>query len=226
MTWKANKDTALIIVDVQNDFIPGGSLAVGGGDEIIPLVNKLRTHFDCVVVTQDFHPAGHSSFASSHAGRAIMDTIDMPYGMQVLWPDHCVQGTSGADFHDDLVVKGTDLILQKGKNAGIDSYSAFLENDKVTPTRFDDGYTLAEKLKAKGITRFVAVGLAGDFCVGFTALDGLRSGFEVAVVKDATRSIGIPIGEHDTTDTLMDKEIIKAGGKIVQSADLQCALGL
>jgi nicotinamidase/pyrazinamidase len=226
MTWKADKDTALIIIDIQNDFIPGGSLAVGGGDEIIPLVNKLRTHFETVVITQDFHPAGHSSFASSHKGKTPMETVEMAYGTQVLWPDHCVQGTYGTAFHEDLVIEDNDLILQKGKNPAIDSYSAFLENDKITPTRFDDGSTLEEKLKDKGIRKFVAVGLAGDFCVGFTAIDGLKAGFQVAVVKDATRSIAIPIGNDETTETKMDKDIIAAGGKVISSAELQATLEL
>lgn len=225
-TWKADKDTALIIVDVQNDFIPGGSLAVGGGDEIIPLVNSLRTHFDTVVITQDYHPAGHSSFASSHAGKAPMETVEMPYGTQVLWPDHCVQGTKGSAFHKDLLYEEGDLILQKGTNPAIDSYSAFLENDKVTSPTFMHGDTLAERLNAIDIKKIVVVGLAGDFCVGYTALDGLKAGFQVAVVKDATRSIGIPLGGGETTETKMDKDIVAAGGKVIQSADLPAALGL
>lgn len=219
-TWKANKNTALIIVDMQNDFCPGGALAVAGGNDIVPLIKSLREHFETVVLTQDYHPAGHSSFASSHDGAQPFTEIDMPYGKQMLWPDHCVQGTEGAEFHEDLVLKETDLVIQKGKNPDIDSYSAFFENDKKTPTRFDDGKTLTDALTERRVKNLYLVGLAGDYCVGSTALDALKEGFNVTVIKDATRSIN-PESERN-----MDVAILKAGGKIIQSAELQASLSL
>ncbi len=219
-TWKANKDTALIIVDVQNDFCPGGALAVAGGDEIVPIINSLRDHFETVVVTKDYHPAGHSSFASSHDGVKAFTEIDMPYGPQMLWPDHCVQGTTGADFHNDLIVKDTDLIIQKGTNRNVDSYSAFFENDHKSSPVFSGGKTLTQTLEEKGISNIVVMGLAGDYCVAFTALDGLSEGFNVTVVQDAARSISAD-GEKSQY-----AKIESLGGKIVQAAELKASLGL
>ena len=173
---------ALIVIDVQNDFCPGGALAVSGGDEIVSGINDLMDAFDAVILTQDWHPAGHSSFASSHEGKAPMALIDMPYGPQVLWPDHCVQGTKGADFHPDLKTHA-DLIIRKGYNPDIDSYSAFYENDHETPTGLE-GY-----LRTRGLTELTLVGLATDFCVNYSAVDGAKLGFDVTVRTELCRGI-------------------------------------
>lgn len=173
---------ALIVIDVQNDFCPGGALAVGQGDAIVAQINAMMPEYDAVVLTQDWHPAGHSSFATSHAGKAPFDMIDMPYGPQVLWPDHCVQNTQGAQFHKDLRTDA-DLIIRKGFRPEIDSYSAFFENDQTTPTGLT-GY-----LRDRGITQLTLVGLATDFCVHFSALDAARLGFSVAVDLTACRAI-------------------------------------
>ncbi|UWQ53617.1 bifunctional nicotinamidase/pyrazinamidase [Leisingera caerulea] len=175
---------ALIVVDVQNDFCPGGALAVPGGDEVVAPINAMMDRFDAVILTQDWHPAGHSSFASAHPGKAPFETVEMPYGTQVLWPDHCVQGTEGAAFHKDLRTDG-DLIIRKGFRPAIDSYSGFYENDKATPTGLE-GY-----LRSRGITRLTLAGLATDFCVAFTALDAARLGFEVTVDLAACRAIDL-----------------------------------
>lgn len=175
---------ALIVIDVQNDFCPGGALAVPEGDRIVTGINAMMDRFDTVILTQDWHPAGHSSFASSHPGRAAYEVIEMDYGAQVLWPDHCVQGTDGAAFHPGLRTDG-DLILRKGFRRGIDSYSAFFENDHATPTGLD-GY-----LRTRGISRLTMVGLATDFCVNFSAVDAARLGFEVAVDLSACRAIDL-----------------------------------
>ena len=176
---------ALIIIDVQNDFCPGGALAVAGGDRIVPGINALMDDFACVVLTQDWHPADHLSFASQHPGRAPFETTEMPYGTQVLWPDHCVQGSHGAGFHPDLRTDPAQLILRKGYRRGIDSYSAFFENDRTTTTGLD-GW-----LRARGITALTLVGLATDFCVGFSAQDGARLGFAVTVRQDLCRAIDL-----------------------------------
>ncbi len=177
--------TALIVVDVQNDFCPGGSLAVAGGDEIVPLVNNLGRRFATVVLTQDWHPAAHSSFASSHPGRAPFETVDMPYGAQVLWPEHCVQGSEGAAFHPALDLSMAQAIIRKGCRDEVDSYSGFVEADRTMPTGLG-GY-----LKERGIARVVVVGLATDFCVNWTAQDAARLGFETVVVEDACRAIDL-----------------------------------
>lgn len=176
---------ALIVIDVQNDFCPGGSLAVAGGDEIVPLVNQLSAGFEHVVLTQDWHPQHHSSFASSHPGRQAFETIDMPYGPQTLWPDHCVQGSGGAAFHPDLNRLRAELIVRKGFRTAIDSYSAFYENDHATPTG------LAGYLRERGIGSITLVGLATDYCVAYSALDAARLGFEVVVRMDACRAIDL-----------------------------------
>ena len=173
---------ALIVIDVQNDFCPGGALAVPEGDQIVPGINALMEGFDAVILTQDWHPAGHSSFASSH-GAAPMTLTEMPYGPQVLWPDHCVQGSKGAGFHKDLMTDRADLIIRKGYNPAIDSYSAFFENDKTTPTGLE-GY-----LRTRGIDRLTMVGLATDFCVNYSAVDAARLGFTVTVRQDLCRAI-------------------------------------
>ena len=177
--------SALIVIDVQNDFCPGGALAVPKGDEVVRPINRLIEAFHHVVLTQDWHPKGHSSFASSHTGAAPFSNIAMPYGEQTLWPDHCVQGTPGAEFHRDLVWTKAELIIRKGFRGAIDSYSAFFENDRITPTGLG-GY-----LSERGLRRLVMAGLATDFCVAYSALDAARLGFEVAVAMDACRAIDL-----------------------------------
>jgi nicotinamidase/pyrazinamidase len=175
----------LIVIDVQNDFCPGGALAVAQGDAIIPQLNALMGEFQTVVLTQDWHPADHSSFAANHAGAAPFSNVQMPYGAQTLWPSHCVQGTKGAEFHPALRNDLAQLVLRKGFRAAIDSYSALFENDKTTPTGLD-GY-----LRARGITGLTLVGLATDFCVAFSALDAVAQGFDVTVLQDACRAIDL-----------------------------------
>ena len=175
----------LIVVDVQNDFCPGGGLAVPDGDAVVPEINKLIAAHDHVILTQDWHPAGHSSFASRHPGRAPFERIDVAYGPQVLWPDHCVQGTTGAEFHPDLAWTRAELVIRKGFRPGIDSYSAFFENDRLTPTGLG-GY-----LRERGFTKVALVGLATDFCVHFSAMDARKLGFEVTVIERACRGIDI-----------------------------------
>ena len=176
---------ALIVIDVQNDFCPGGALAVPEGDAIVAGINALMADFEAVVLTQDWHPAGHSSFASAHAGAAPYDVTQMPYGPQVLWPDHCIQGSDGARFHGALDQDRADLIIRKGHNPAIDSYSAFFENDHSTPTGLE-GY-----LRTRGIDRLVMVGLALDFCVNFSAVDAAKLGFKVDVRQDLCRAIDL-----------------------------------
>lgn len=177
--------TALVVIDVQNDFIPGGQLAVPGGDEIVPLINRLGGSFRQVILAQDWHPAGHASFASSHPDKQPFDLIQLPYGEQKLWPDHCVQGTQGAALHPALDLPHAQLIIRKGCNPDIDSYSAFMEADRQTPTGLT-GY-----LKERGIDTVYMVGLALDFCVMFSALDARAAGFNAFVVLDACRGIDI-----------------------------------
>ncbi|MEQ9491798.1 MAG: bifunctional nicotinamidase/pyrazinamidase [Alphaproteobacteria bacterium] len=178
-----NETDALVVVDVQNDFCPGGALAVPDGDAVVPVTNRLIEKFDHVVLTQDWHPAGHDSFASSHAGRNPMEMITVAYGDQVLWPDHCVQGTKGAEFHADLTITKAELVIRKGYRRAIDSYSAFYENDQETPTG------LAGYLRERGFERLFFTGLATDFCVGWSALDARKEGFDAVLVDDACRAI-------------------------------------
>lgn len=173
---------ALLVIDVQNDFCPNGALAVSGGDEIVAGINAAIDRFDAVILTQDWHPAGHSSFASSHSA-APMSVVEMPYGPQVLWPDHCIQGTQGAAFHPELNTDRADMIVRKGYNPAIDSYSAFFENDHKTPTGLE-GY-----LRTRGITTLTLVGLATDFCVNYSAVDAARLGFDVTVDLTLCRAI-------------------------------------
>ena len=176
---------ALIVIDVQNDFCPGGALAVAGGDEIISRINGLMDDFATVVLTQDWHPADHSSFAANHPGAQPFTLIQMPYGPQVLWPVHCVQGTEGAEFHKALRTDPAQLVVRKGFRPEIDSYSAFFENDHVTPTGLE-GY-----LRSRGVTAVTLVGLATDYCVAYSALDAARLGFKATVLEGATRAIDL-----------------------------------
>ena len=175
----------LIVTDPQRDFCPGGALAVPEGDEIMPLVNRLARHFAHVVVTQDWHPPGHLSFASAHPGRKPFETIEVDYGPQTLWPDHCVQGTAGAAFHSALDIPHAELVIRKGYHRLIDSYSAFRENDGKTPTGLI-GY-----LRERGVERVTLCGLATDFCVYFSAIDARKAGFEAGVVLEASRAIDV-----------------------------------
>jgi len=175
----------LLVIDVQNDFCPGGALAVSRGGEVVPVVNRLGAAFAHVVLTQDWHPSGHHSFASAHPGRKPFETIELAYGPQTLWPDHCVQGTAGAAFHRDLHLPHAELVLRKGFRAAIDSYSAFYENDQRTPTG------LAGYLRERGLSRVLLAGLATDFCVHYSAVDARREGFAVVLIEDACRAIDL-----------------------------------
>ncbi len=197
---------ALLVVDVQNDFCTGGALAVPGGEAVVPGINRLWDGYACKVLTQDWHPPGHASFASSHEGKRPFDTGRLDYGEQVLWPDHCVQGTPGAAFHADLRTDGADLVLRKGFRPGIDSYSAFFENDRETPTG------LAGYLRERGVGRVVLTGLATDFCVGFSALDALAAGFETVVLEDLCRGLDM----EGSLARMLD-DIRAAGGRIERS---------
>ncbi len=176
---------ALIVIDVQNDFCPGGALAVAGGTEIVPGINTGMDDFATVILTQDWHPAGHSSFASSHPGKAPLEMIDMPYGPQVLWPDHCIQGSDGSAFHPRLSTNRADMVVRKGYNPAIDSYSAFFENDHETPTGLH-GY-----LRERGITTLTMVGLATDFCVNYSAVDAAKLGYDATVDLALCRAIDL-----------------------------------
>ena len=179
------KGDVFLVIDVQNDFCPGGALAVPDGAAVVPAINRLIGTFDHVVLTQDWHPAGHTSFASSHAGRAPFETIEVAYGAQTLWPDHCVQGSPGAAFHGDLEATRAELVIRKGYDPAIDSYSAFYENDRKTATGLT-GY-----LRTRGFERVFLAGLATDFCVAFSAIDAAREGFAVVVIEDACRAIDL-----------------------------------
>ena len=176
---------ALLVIDVQNDFCPAGALEVAGGNEIIPYINEEMAKYDCVVLTQDWHPKGHSSFATSHEGKNPLELIKMPYGDQVLWPDHCVQGSKGAEFHPDLNIEQANAIIRKGSNPFIDSYSAFFENDRKTPTGLD-GY-----FKSLEIEKINLVGLATDFCVNYSAQDAANLGYKVSVLEKMCRAIDL-----------------------------------
>src|ERR1700749_253697 len=188
---KIDDASALLVIDVQNCFLPGGSLAVKDGDQVVPVINKLAKGFTNVVMTQDWHTVGHVSFASSHDGKKPFETIDLPYGKQVLWPDHCVQGTEGAALSKDLSIPQAELVIRKGFHADVDSYSAFTEADGKTTTG------LAAYLKARKVKRVFLAGLATDFCVAWSALDARKAGFETYVVEDACRGIDTqgPLGK-------------------------------
>lgn len=200
---------ALLIVDLQNDFCEGGALEVPDGSTIVPTVNKLIHSFDAIIQTQDWHPEGHASFASSHKGKKPNDTIEMDYGSQVLWPDHCVQGSEGAEFHPDLTTNKSQVIIRKGFRPQIDSYSAFFENDQETKTGLT-GY-----LKTRGITDLYTVGLATDFCVKWSVLDGLKEGFNMYIVEDAVKGIDI----DGSVDTAWD-EMKSEGVQVVHSESI------
>jgi nicotinamidase/pyrazinamidase len=203
------RDTdALFIIDLQNDFCPGGSLAVADGDAIVPGVNALAARFEHVIVTQDWHPEGHVSFASTHAGCKPFDTITLHYGQQTLWPDHCIQQSHGAALHAGLTVPHTEMVLRKGFRKDIDSYSAFLENDHKT------GTGLAGYLRERGLKRLFFAGLAFDFCVGFSAIDGHTMGFECLVVNDLTRAVDLPGTVAGTESSFNTCGVVQ-----VQSAD-------
>ena len=197
---------ALLVIDVQNDFCPavngiGGALAVPDGDAVVPVINRLAQRFQHVILTQDWHPDGHISFASSHPGKQPFETTEVAYGTQTLWPDHCVQGTPGADFHPDLHIPHAALILRKGFRREIDSYSAFLEDDHTTPTG------LASCLRERGLKRLFLCGLAYDFCVRYSAIDGTTAGFECIVIEDATRSVALERTVESTHTALAEKNI-------------------
>lgn len=197
---------ALLIIDVQQDFCPGGALGVPDGDAIIPVINALQERFDVILQTQDWHPDGHSSFASQHDGKEEYESVQMPYGEQVLWPDHCVQGSRGADFHPDLNTSPSQLIIRKGFRPAVDSYSAFYENDHSTPTG------LKGFLAERQVDRLFMTGLATDFCVKWSALDGLKEGFDVNLIEDATKGIDLD-GSVDKAWT----EMMEAGAKRIHS---------
>ena len=205
-------NSALIVVDVQNCFVTGGTLPVAKGEEVVPVINKLSAAFANIVVTQDWHTAGHASFASSYAGKKPFETTALKYGTQVLWPDHCVQGTEDAALHKDLKLPTAQLIIRKGYNKGVDSYSAFQEADRKTVTG------LAGYLKARGIKTVYVTGLATDFCVAWTAMDARAAGFEVLVVEDACRAI-------DLNGSLAAawKQMTAKGVKRIQSGDIELA---
>jgi nicotinamidase/pyrazinamidase len=202
-------EDVLLVIDVQNDFCPGGALAVADGDAVLEPIHGVAARFEHIVLTQDWHPAGHSSFASAHAGKKSFETIEVGYGTQTLWPDHCVQGSKGAEFHVGLQLTRAELILRKGFRTQIDSYSAFFENDRETPTGLG-GY-----LEERGLTRVFLAGLAYDFCVGYSALDARRMGLEAVILRDACR--GIDLGGSVAK---IEREFDLAGVRVVESDEV------
>lgn len=202
----------LIVIDIQNDFCPGGNLPVPHGDEVIPLINRLGSQFSNVVLTQDWHPFDHRSFASQHPGRRPYESITLPYGSQALWPDHCVQNTSGAAFHRSLDVPHASLVLRKGINRNIDSYSAFYENDRQTPTG------LAGYLRERGFNRVFVAGLAFDFCVRYSAEDARSSGFPAIVIEDACRGIDVDGSMTATRKSLAARDIPCVNANAISAA--------
>lgn len=194
----------LLVIDVQNDFCPGGKLAVAGGDEIVHIVNRIAHGFQHVVLTQDWHPAGHSSFASSHPGKNPFEMVTMDYGPQTLWPDHCIQNTAGAAFHSGLDVPHAELIIRKGFRPGIDSYSAFFENDHKTPTGLG-GY-----LRERGFTHVTCIGLAFDYCVRYSAEDARTLGFDTDVIEQACRAIDLNGSADATRKSFAERGIVLA----------------
>jgi nicotinamidase/pyrazinamidase len=206
---KITSQDVLLVIDVQNDFCPGGALAVSNGDAVIDPIHNLSVKFANILLTQDWHTAGHSSFASTHKGKMPFEQIQLGYGMQTLWPDHCVQGSKGADFHPALRLTRAELILRKGFRPQIDSYSAFFENDRATATG------LAGYLRERGLTRVFLAGLAYDFCVGYSALDARRLGFEAIILRDACRAIDL-----NGSVEKIEAEFARAGVALVESTEL------
>lgn len=200
---------ALIVIDVQNDFCPGGALAVPDGDAVIKVIHRIAPLFQHVVLTQDWHPADHTSFASAHPDKKPFEQVELSYGLQTLWPSHCIQGSRGAEFHQALDLPKAELILRKGFNTSIDSYSAFFENDRSTPTG------LAGYLKERGLARVFLAGLAFDFCVGYSALDARRLGLPAVVIRDACRAIDL-----NSSAAKMDTEFVRAGVEVLESSAL------
>jgi nicotinamidase/pyrazinamidase len=203
----SDKHSALLVIDMQNDFLPGGTLAVADSGAIIPGINALAIHFNHVILTQDWHPRGHISFASTHGLQPFTDTVQAAYGTQTLWPDHCIQGSPGAELHPDLDIPHAELILRKGFRTDIDSYSAFTENDGTTPTGLS-GY-----LRERGITRLYFSGLAYDFCVGFSAIAAARLGFESIVIEDLSRAVNLPNTVTQTNDQFTALNIQRISSK-------------
>ncbi len=199
----------LLVIDVQNDFCPGGQLAVAGGDSVIGPIHKIAPKFAHIILTQDWHPAGHSSFASSHAGKKPYEQIELSYGMQTPWPDHCVQGTKGAEFHPALDLPQAEMVVRKGARPQIDSYSAFFENDRTTPTG------LGDYLRDRNFTRVFLAGLAYDYCVGYSALDARRLGLQAVILRDACRAIDL-----NGSVAKIEAEFAEAGVTVMESADL------
>jgi nicotinamidase/pyrazinamidase len=206
-TMRISSEDVFLVVDVQNDFCPGGRLAVEAGDSVIQPILKTAARFEHVILTQDWHPPGHHSFASAHAGRNPFEQIRLSYGEQTLWPDHCVQGTKGAEFHPDLKLPQAELILRKGFRPEIDSYSAFFENDRATPTG------LAGYLRERGLTRVFIAGLAYDYCVGYSALDARRLGLPAVVIRDACRAIDL-----DGSVEAIERQFAESGVTLIESA--------
>jgi nicotinamidase/pyrazinamidase len=200
---KMMRDDVLIVIDVQRDFCVNGRLAIQDGDAVVPLINQLAARFDHVILTQDWHPAGHSSFAFTHAGKQPYESIQTSYGPQTLWPEHCIQGSSGADFHPDLDIPQVELILRKGFRPNIDSYSAFTENDKTTLTG------LAGYLRERGLQRIFLTGLAYDYCVRFSAVDAVRAGFEAFVFEDACRAVNLEDSVADTQREFAETGVVR-----------------
>ena len=198
-----NQSRVLIVIDAQNDFCPGGALPVSDGDAVIPVINRLMSHFDHVILTQDWHTKGHISFASSHPGKHPFDLVELAYGEQTLWPDHCVQGTNGAAFHPSLLVSSAESILRKGFRKKLDSYSAFYENDRATPTGLS-GY-----LKERGLHDVYLAGLATDFCVHDSAIDAMRLGFSVHVIEDACKGIDINGSVKAAWDSMSSNGVLR-----------------
>jgi len=201
------KKRALIIVDIQNDFCPNGALPVPNGDEVIPVVNSIMNEFDLVVATKDWHPENHISFAKNHPGKKVGDVVETKNGIQILWPEHCVQNTYGAEFAKGLLTDRIDKIIYKGTNPEIDSYSGFFDNQRKNKTELDD------YLKSKGVSDIYITGLATDYCVKFTALDGLSLGYKVYVIKDAVRGVNVNKGDSEKALMLIEEK----GGKIIDS---------
>lgn len=203
------KTDVLLVVDVQNDFCPGGALAVAGGDQIIPVIQQIAPKFEHIILTQDWHPAEHHSFACAHPGKCAFEQVHASYGAQTLWPEHCVQGTVGAEFHPDLNLTRSELILRKGFRPDIDSYSAFFENDHSTPTG------LNTYLRERGLRRVFLAGLAYDYCVGFSALDARRLGFPAIIIRDACRAIDL-----NGSVAAIEREFAAAGVELVESGEI------